>query len=170
MCSAASMAGVRNPDEFDVWKLAWELKRRVYAFTAIPPASKDRGFCDDIRRAARSGSDLVVEGFYRYNPREFHRFLNDAKGSLGEVRNQLRHAVDEQLLTETESRAMFSLAGRAIGAANGLQKYLRSCPRKFERPRQSRNEPSQNRRRIHQNGAPQNPEPRTVPKSTLHQF
>jgi four helix bundle protein len=33
----------------------------------------------------------VAEGFYRFNPREFHRFLNDAKASLGEARNQLLH-------------------------------------------------------------------------------
>ena len=97
------MPGLRRPEEFDVWKLAWELKRRVFAFTAIKPASNDRRFCDDIRRAARSAPDLISEGYYRYNPREFHRFLNDAKASLGEVRNQLMHARDERLATEANS-------------------------------------------------------------------
>ena len=95
LCTASRMAGLRKPEDFDVWKLGWELKRRVFAFTATSPASQDRRFCDDIRRAARSGPDLVAEGYYRYNPREFHRFLNDAKASLGEVRNQLLHATDE---------------------------------------------------------------------------
>jgi four helix bundle protein len=130
------MAGLRRPEDFDVWKLAWELKRRVYAFTATSPAKSDRRFCDDIRRAARSGPDLVAEGYYRFNPREFHRFLNDAKASFGEVRNQLLHAEDERLLDDREFREMTNLANRAIGAANALQKYLRSCPSKFDhRPR-----------------------------------
>src|SRR5436190_9027008 len=102
MCTPGCMAGVRKPEDFDVWKLAWELKRRVYAFTATSPATSDRRFCDDIRRAARSGSDLVAEGYYRFNPREFHRFLNDAKASLGEVRNQLLHAKDERFIQEAE--------------------------------------------------------------------
>lgn len=110
--------------------------RRVYAFTATSPATSDRRFCDDIRRAARSGPDLVAEGYYRFNPREFHRFLNDAKASLGEVRNQLLHATDERFVNDAEFREMTSLANRAIGAASGLQTYLRTCPAKFiERPR-----------------------------------
>ena len=131
------MAGIRRPEDFDVWKLAWELKRRVFAFTATSPATGDRRFCDDIRRAARSGPDLVAEGYYRFNPREFHRFLNDAKASLGEVRNQLLHAEDEGFIADEEFRELSSLANRAIGAANALQKYLRSCPPKFE-PRRAR--------------------------------
>jgi four helix bundle protein len=125
------MAGLRRPEDFDVWKLAWELKRRVYAFTATTPATSDRRFCDDIRRAARSGPDLIAEGYYRFNPREFHRFLNDAKASFGEVRNQLLHAKDELFVDDAEFQEMTSLANRAIGAASGLQKYLRSCPSKF---------------------------------------
>jgi four helix bundle protein len=56
------MAGLTKPEDFDVWKLAWDLKRRVYAITATSPASNDRKFCDEIRRAARSGPDLVAEG------------------------------------------------------------------------------------------------------------
>ncbi len=139
------MAGLRRPEDFDVWKLAWELKRRVFAFTATPPASIERRFCDDIRRAARSGPDLVAEGYYRFNPREFHRFVNDAKASFGEVRNQLLHARDEHLLSEEEFEVLTSLANRAIGAANGLQAYLRRCPRKFttrpDRPSGGNQEP-----------------------------
>ena len=130
------MAGIKRPEDFDVWKLAWELKRRVFAFTATSPATSDRRFCDDIRQASRSGPDLVAEGYYRYNPREFHRFLNDAKASLGEVRNQLLHAKDEHFVEDEEFREMTSLANRAIGAASALQKYLRSWPSKFtQRPK-----------------------------------
>jgi four helix bundle protein len=74
------------------WQLATELKQRVYAFTETGPASRDFKFRDEIRAAARSASDNTAEGFYRYAPREFNRFVNIARGSLGEVRNQLLHA------------------------------------------------------------------------------
>ncbi|RPI55704.1 MAG: four helix bundle protein [Acidobacteria bacterium] len=141
------MAGLRRPEDFDVWKLAWELKRRVFAFTGTAPASTDRRFCDDTRRAARSAPDLISEGYYRYNPREFHRFLNDAKASLGEVRNQLLHARDEHLITEQEFEVMFNLADRAIGAANGLQAYLRRCPQKFIPPKRPPRRPPNPERR-----------------------
>lgn len=167
---AARMAGIKRPEDFDVWKLGWQLKRRVFAFTATSPASQDRRFCDDIRRAARSGPDLVAEGYYRFNPREFHRFLNDAKGSLGEVRNQLMHAKDERFVDEAEFSEMDSLANRAIGAANALQRYLRSCPSKFTKratasPKRARLEPGTK----NHNPEPQKPELRTA-RSTYHRF
>jgi four helix bundle protein len=134
----------------------------VYAFTSTSPATRDRRFCDDIRRAARSGPDLVAEGFYRFNPREFHRFLNDAKASLGEVRNQLLHAKDERFVQDEEFLELSTLANRAIGAANALQRYLRSCPPKFEptggpNVRRATGEPGT----LNPEPAPQNPAPKT---------
>ena len=170
VCTADLMAGIKRPEDFDVWKLAWELKRRVFAFTAASPASGDRRFCDDIRRTARSGPDLVAEGYYRFNPREFHRFLNDAKASLGEVRNQLLHAKDERFVSDADFLEMLSLADRAIGAANALQAYLRSCPSKRDhRARRPSIPANPEPRTKNQHPAPQHPEPRTV-RSTLHRF
>lgn len=165
------MAGLTKPEDFDVWKLGWELKGRVYAFTATPPATRDRKFCDDIRRSARSAPDLVAEGFYRFNPREFHRFLNDAKASLGEARNQLLHAKAQRHVSETEFEEMFRLANRAIGAANGLQRYLRSCPSKFTRdPQKRQNRTVREPRTRNQHPELQHPEPGTAGRSTMHRF
>ena len=127
------MPAARKPEDLDVWRLAWELKNRVHAFSSTLPASRDLKFCDEIRRASRSGPDNVSEGFYRFNPAEFHRFLNDARASLGEVRNQLMHAQHEGFISETPFQEMFDLANRAIAAATGLQAYLRTCPRKLPR-------------------------------------
>ena len=78
------MAGIRRPKDFDVWKLGWELKRRVFAsyrhVAGIRPIADSATTSDE--QCGRP--DLVAEGYYRFNPREFHRFLNYAKASLGE--------------------------------------------------------------------------------------
>ncbi len=118
------MAGLRKARRFRCLE-AWvgAQATRICLYCDIAGVTSDRRFCDDIRRAARSGPDLVAEGYYRFNPREFHRFLNDAKASLGEVRNQLLHAKDEHFIDDEAFREMSSLANRAIGAANALQKY-----------------------------------------------
>jgi hypothetical protein len=65
---APAMMGLKRPEDFDAWQLAWELKERVFAFTAIPPAFRDFKFCKDIRDSARSAPDNVAEGFYRFAP------------------------------------------------------------------------------------------------------
>ena len=136
------MAGVRKPEDLIAWQLAWELKKRVHAFTETGSASRDFKFRDAIREAARSAPDNISEGFYRYAPREFNRFLSIARGSLGEVRNQLLHARDEKYLDETAFSESFRVANRAIGATTKLQE-LQTCPEFFERrPPKRRRKPS----------------------------
>jgi four helix bundle protein len=127
------MAGVHRLEELAAWQLAWELKRRVYAFTETGPVSRDLKFCDDLRRAASSAPFNTSEGFYRFAPREFRRFLRIARGSLGEVKDQILHARDEKYLDEATFQDLSRLANRAIGANTRLQNYLRTCPKVFER-------------------------------------
>jgi four helix bundle protein len=129
------MAGARRPEQLAAWMLAWELKQRVYAFTRTGRAAQDRDFCNDIRRAARSAPHNTCEGFYRYSPGDFAQFLSIARGSLGEVRDQLRHAFDEKFLSDPEFAELLLLVDRAIGANTNLQMYLRTAPDYFNRPR-----------------------------------
>ena len=126
------MAGARSPEEFDAWQLAWDLKERVFAFTATAPAVCDRRFCEEIREASRSAPDNIAEGFYRFNPPDFANFVRIARGSLGEVRNQLRHAHSKKYLNDADFDRLFDLCRRAIGAATGLRLYLMSCPKNFD--------------------------------------
>jgi four helix bundle protein len=127
------VSGFRRPEEFDAWQLAWELKQRVFAFTSTGEASRDVDFCRDIRRAARSAPHNTCEGFYRFAPGEFTKFLGYAKGSLGEVRDQLKHAKEERYLSDAESAELTRLVDRAIGANTNLQAYLRTAPGYFKR-------------------------------------
>ena len=60
--------GVRRYQDLDCWKLSNELKRRIYDFTAKPPASRDLKYCDQIRDCARSAPRTIAEGFGRFRP------------------------------------------------------------------------------------------------------
>ena len=126
------MSGFKSPEEFDAWQLAWELKEKVVAFTATGPAVRDGEFCKEILKAARSAPDNISEGFYRFNPTDFANFVRIARGSLGEVRNQLRHAHSSKYLSDTEYGDLSRLCRRAIGASTGLRLYLLSLPKNFD--------------------------------------
>jgi four helix bundle protein len=107
------MNGFKNPEEFDAWKLSWELKERVVAFTATDPAARDRKCCEEILESARSAPDNIAEGFYRFNPPDFANFVRIARGSLGEGRNQLRHAHSTQVSDRLRvQRTQSSLSAR----------------------------------------------------------
>ena len=74
--------------------------------------------------AADSACANIAEGFGRYYPKEFARFLRISKGSLGEVKDRLRSAVLRRLITEADADEIIVLANRAQGACTKLARYL----------------------------------------------
>ena len=113
--------------DLDCWQLSNDLKLRVYAFIAKPPASKDFEFCDQIRRSARGAPRTISEGFGRFRPKEFARYLEFARASLIETQNHLGDALDSRYITVGEHADLFKLADRAIGATTRLHRYLVTC-------------------------------------------
>jgi four helix bundle protein len=118
--------GARHFAELRCWQLANELKREVYAFTAIEPARRDRDFCDDIRASARSAPANIAEGFGRHTHPEFARFLSIAHASLVETENHLGDALDCKYLSPSEWQRLTNLAKEAQRATAGLRTYLRA--------------------------------------------
>ena len=117
--------GARRYQELVAWQLADELRRGVVAFTDKPPACHHSKFCDQICDAADSACSNTAEGFGRYGPAEFHRFLVIARSSLLEVQDRLMSARHRRFIQEAEFTRLHGLADRAIGANVRLQQYLR---------------------------------------------
>lgn len=76
-------------EDLEIWKLSLKITKTIYDLTAKGEFSKDYGLRDQIRRAVVSISSNIVEGFEKNNNNEFIRFLKIAKGSAGEVKNQV---------------------------------------------------------------------------------
>ena len=76
-------------EDLSIWKLSLRLTKEVYDLTAKKEFFADFGLKNQLRRAVVSISSNVVEGFEKNNNNEFIRYLKIAKGSVGEVRNQL---------------------------------------------------------------------------------
>ena len=119
--------GVSRFEDLDVWQLAHALDEEVCAFTATGPASRDFSYRDQIRDSARSATSNIAEGFGRYYPKEFLRFLRIACGSLNETRNHLHEGRDRGYLEASRHQALVKLSMRAIKANERLQTYLENC-------------------------------------------
>ena len=118
---------IRRFEDLDAWRLSFELQRDVFAFTAYGAAWEDLKFRDQIRDAAASAPRNIAEGFGRYRPREFARFLHIARGSLHETRHHLHDALQRSYLTAGEHDRLIHLSDRALGASTALLRYLNRC-------------------------------------------
>ena len=76
-------------EDLEVWQKAAGIAVDIIKVSETGKLSKDYGSRDQLRRAVFSISNNIAEGFEYNNNKEFLRFLKYAKGSCGEVRNQL---------------------------------------------------------------------------------
>jgi four helix bundle protein len=67
--------------------------------------ARDFGFCDQIRESARSAPANIAEGFGKYDPPEFRRYLGIAVGSLKETQNHLRDALAQRYVGLDECKS-----------------------------------------------------------------
>lgn len=110
---------VKKFEDLEIWKLARELTREVYRFTAVGEFSKDYGLKDQMRRAAISIMSNIAEGFERNGNREFKRFLVMAKGSAGELKSQSYIARDIDYFSQEQFEKVYEIidkVGRKIGS------------------------------------------------------
>ena len=120
------MPGVKRYQDLVCWRLAYELQREVWAITATGAVVRDFKFRDQIRDAAASAPRNIAEGFGRYRPAEFARFLEIARGSLTETHNHLRDGRERGYFTAHDHSRLALLTGRTAIATTRLIRYLRS--------------------------------------------
>lgn len=136
------MAGIRDYRDFDAWKLANEVRVRIHRITTRPGFREHLWLRAQLRRAANSSCVNTGEGFSRFWPRDFARFLDIAKGSLTEIIEHMPEAVAFDLVTVEEADEISSFARRSRGAVTGLIRYLRSIdPREDPTRRVQRRSP-----------------------------
>ena len=136
------MAGVRRDEDFAAWQLADAFKKEVFRLVrGSRDAQRDFRYRDQLRNAASGISKHITEGFLRFSPLDFARFLDYALGSLGEAERRLGDGVELDYFARDDCRAVFQLARRCSPAirrlkqsqiryAEGLRRRDRGRPRK----------------------------------------
>ena len=157
------MAGLRDYTEFDAWKLADKVRTEVERLTASSAFRREPNLRQQLQEAADGPPGHIAEGFSRFSPKDFARFVRIAKGSLSETIDHLGVARRRRLIGDVDGAKVISLARRARGACTGLVIYLESAkapdpPPPMPKPkRRTENEATADSGTL--NPEPQNPEP-----------
>jgi four helix bundle protein len=143
------------------WQAARAFKLAVYGLIELPPLSRDERLSTQLREAAASAVSDISEGFGRFDPPDFARFVKMGKASLLECQNHLQDAVDRRYITDQTREQLDAKAREALIEIGGLLDYLQSpeAKRNAERIKQKRFE-RRNHRSNMEPGTP-NSEPRT---------
>ncbi len=80
---------IKSYRELIVWQKAIDMTMLVYAIAKTFPTEEKYSITSQMTRAAVSIPSNIAEGFGRYNPVEFARFLRISLGSLFELQTQL---------------------------------------------------------------------------------
>lgn len=118
------MANYKTFEEMEVWQDSIELCKMIYTVSNQGEFAKDFGFKDQIRRSAVSIPSNISEGFERESTKQFVYFLNVAKGSCGELRAQIRIALELGYFTQEEYTLRNEKCISVSRQIKGLSKYL----------------------------------------------
>ncbi len=110
--------------DLPIWKESIRVTKIIYDISAKKEFSKDFGLRDQIRRAIVSVSSNIVEGFEKSNNNELVRYLRIAKGSVGEVRNQLEIARIVGYAGKDEAESLDKELLNLASQIGGFIKYL----------------------------------------------
>ena len=160
LLSPANMAGAKRFEDLIAWQRSEALKDRVLELLEGDSVKKDRDFCDDIRRSARSAPANIAEGFGWYDPKPNKRHVSIAKASLDETRNHILEGFKRRHFSETDRDELLNLQKRAMVATRRYLLYLRSCNAAPEpKPKDRRNNQNRQNPQNPQNLEPPEPEP-----------
>jgi four helix bundle protein len=94
------MGKVDNFFDLEIYKLADDLSKDIYALTAKFPKEEVYGITSQIRRAALSVGANIAESFGRFHYKDKSNFLYHTRGSLFEVLHFLKVAKDLGYISE----------------------------------------------------------------------
>ena len=118
------MSDIRSFEDLDCWKKGRELRIEVSKLLKTFPDFEKYELISQMRRASRSITHNISEGYGRFHFKENAQFCRIARGSLYEVKDQLITARDEGYIDDHKFQELNVLILENIRILNGYINYL----------------------------------------------
>ena len=116
--------------ELRAWQTAYAFKLRIYELIESGLLSNDETLRKQLRESAASAASQISEGFGRFDPVDFARFVKMARASILECKNHLQDAVDRRHISDDVRREHEIYAQEAM---KGLEDYSITCSRQMRK-------------------------------------
>lgn len=122
-----SKTNIRSFKELECWKACYEVKSLVASLTQKFPAVEKYDLVDNMRRASRSTTRNIAEGYGRFHFKENIQFCRITRGSLYEILDDAITALDEGYISVEESNELNQRIEKATKLLNGYIGYLQQA-------------------------------------------
>ena len=118
------MGDVRTFEDLECWKKATELRRKIAITITSYPDHEKYNLVSQMRRASRSVTHNISEGYGRFYYKENAQFCRTSRGSIYELLDQLIVSLDEKYIGQEEYKELRLLIFECIRLLNGCINYL----------------------------------------------
>ena len=115
---------IKSFEDLECWKACFEVRKCISLLIKKFPEFEKYDLIDNIRRASRSATRNIAEGFGRYHFKENIQYCRQSRGSLFEIIDDLITAKDEFYISEEEYVEGRIKIEKALGLLNGYINYL----------------------------------------------
>jgi len=120
------MASYNSFTDLDCWKKCRVVRLFVQQLISEKIPKNDYDMIQNIRRAARSTTRNIAEGFGRRHVKENIQFLRISKGSLTEIQDDFITCKDEKYIDDSKFKEGDRIVEEALKSINGFIKYLKT--------------------------------------------
>lgn len=120
------MASYETFEELDCYKKCRLVRQWVEQFIISHISKSDYDMIQNIRRAGRSTTRNLAEGFGRFHFKENIQYCRISRGSLFEIKEDLNISFDEGKANKEDIQEGLMLVNNAIHSVNGYIGYLKS--------------------------------------------
>ncbi len=117
-------SAIKNFEELLCWQKAREVRIFIMNLVNKFPGEERFSLKDNIKRAARSVTNNIAEGYGRFHFQENIQFCRISRGSLYETIDHLMIAHEEEYINASEFEQGKRLITDAITILNGYISYL----------------------------------------------
>jgi four helix bundle protein len=107
------------------WKACRDVRKFITELVKKYPREEKFSLVDDMKRAARSTTHNIAEGFGRFHFGENIQFCRHSRGSLNELIDQLITSLDDEYISQEEYEKGRKLISKALALLNGYINYLK---------------------------------------------
>ena len=118
------MSSYKSFEDLECWKAGIEV--RLFFKEIINRLPKEEKFtlASQIKRASRSVTNNIAEGFGRFHYQENIQFCRSSRGSLHELIDHLIICKEDEYIIEEDYQRGRELLNKAIAILNGYINYL----------------------------------------------